>query len=99
MQDNTFVANIVQTNGILVTLNDVVAVRVISRYYNLLIMKDYMPVIGEVDGALTVVSKTAKYEMPSGVAYFVNQNNEFTLIIKDDHGGTSKLTQGVEGVA
>ena len=89
MLDNVFSVNIIQSDGNVVIIEEVVAVRIVDRYYNLLIMKDYMPVIGEVRGSVVVMGKNARYAMRNGVAYFINNDNKFTLIIKEDQGRKS----------
>lgn len=86
MPDSVFSVRIIQSDGDAVVINDAMAVRIVSRYYNLLIMRDYMPIIGEIWGSVVVMGRSSRYVMKDGVAYFVNRNNEFTLIIKEDHG-------------
>lgn len=84
MQANTFSANVVQANGTLTQFSDVVAIRLVSEYYNLLIMKDYMPIIGEVVGSITITGQKSNYELKQIVAYYIHHNNIFTLIIKSE---------------
>lgn len=56
-------------------------VRILSKKYNLLIMRDYLPIIGELDGSIEIVGiETVKYENIKG--YYINRDNEFSLIIK-----------------
>lgn len=102
MQDsnNTFFVNVVQPNGELLAFDDVVAVRVVDRNYNLLMMKDYMPIIGEVQGSIDIQGKTSKFEMKSGTAYYINHENKFTLIIKEMlEGGLQIPVESVAGNA
>lgn len=102
MQDsnNTFLVNVVQPNGELLAFDDVVAVRVVDRNYNLLMMKDYMPIIGEVQGSIDIQGKTSKFEMKSGTAYYINHENKFTLIIKEMlEGGLQIPVESVAGNA
>ena len=56
-------------------------IRIVSSNYNLLILKDYMPVIGEIKGNVEIVSgdKTEAYENITG--YFMHSHNEFELLI------------------
>ena len=98
MQDsnNIFFVNVVQPNGELLTFDDIVAVRVVDRNYNLLIMKDYMPIIGEVQGSIDIQGKTSNFEMKNGVAYFINHENKFTLIIKEMIEGGLQIPVPVE---
>lgn len=92
-RNNTFLVNVVQADGERLIFDDVVAVRIISEYYNLLIMKDYMPIIGEITGSVNIIGKTSNYNMDNGVAYFINHNNVFTLIMK----GNTSAPLGVRG--
>lgn len=52
-----------------------------SSTYNLLILKDYMPVLGEIKGNVEIVSgdRTETYENVTG--YFMHSHNEFELLI------------------
>ena len=64
------------------TIRGVKLVRVKSSKYNLLIMKGYLPVIGFVDGSVTIEShNTITYENIRAI--FSNSHNVFYLIIKD----------------
>ena len=54
-------------------------------------MKDYLPIIGEIEGniELEFINKTIKME--NIIAYYVNEHNEFKLFIKEkeeNNGGT-----------
>ena len=64
-------------------INDVVLIRIISKDYNLLIMKDYMPIIGNIDGLIEIETKNEKIKKSDIFAYYVNRNNVFKLIIKE----------------
>jgi len=61
-------------------------VRVVSKRYNLMIMADYLPVIGEVQGS--VIFRTAKqeYERNGVEGYFMHKNNEFSLMLRSEGG-------------
>ena len=64
-------------------LNNVKYVRVLSEKYNLLIMKNYLPVMGEIIGTVEIEgNEPVKLEKIKG--YYINKNNEFTLIIKEE---------------
>lgn len=69
----------IETNPLII--ENVRFVRILSQKYNLLIMRDYLPIIGELDGNVEIVgTETIKYENIKG--YYINRNNEFSLIIK-----------------
>ncbi len=51
-------------------------VRIISKDYNLLIMQDYLPIIGNIEGSLDI-------KFPKIRAFYMNSNNVFNLMIKE----------------
>ncbi len=63
-------------------------IRIVSDQYNLLILKDYMPVLGEIHGKVEIVmeeedrDRTETYEDVDG--FFIHRNNEFELLITED---------------
>lgn len=59
-------------------------IRVKSREYNLLIMEDYMPVIGEIDGTVTIVSGEGEYQTGPMRGFFSHRKNLFSLMISED---------------
>lgn len=57
-------------------------IRVKSHNYNLLILKDYWPIIGELDGSISIeAERNVKYENIKG--FYSLSNNIFHLIIKE----------------
>ncbi len=57
-------------------------IRILSKKYNLLIMRDYLPIIGEIEGSIEIEGeKSIKIENIKG--YYMNKNNVFNLIIKE----------------
>ena len=63
--------------------DNVKAVRIISSKYNILIMEDYLPVIGEVDGSVHITLEDRTEEFNNIVAYYKHSKNEFELLIKE----------------
>lgn len=60
------------------------AVRMISKDYNLLIMEDYLPIIGEVDGSIDIKGDDLDISFPKIKAFYMNSNNVFNLMVKED---------------
>ena len=58
------------------------AIIVKSTRYNIMIMEDYLPVIGEIIGDVTLVGVDYKKKFLQIKGYYVHKNNEFELIIK-----------------
>lgn len=58
-------------------------VRILSEKYNLLIMRDYLPIIGEIDGSVEIEGEES-FKLENIKGYYINKNNEFSLIIKEE---------------
>lgn len=67
----------------LVEYENVKIVRIISKDYNLLIMKDYLPIIGEIEGSVDIKSDEIEVNFKDIKAFYMNSNNEFNLMIKE----------------
>jgi hypothetical protein len=64
------------------TIENVKIIRIKSGVYNLLIFKDYWPVVGELDGSITIEGQTnRKYENIRG--FYSLSRNVFHLIIRE----------------
>ena len=59
-------------------------IRIKSEKYTLLIMDDYMPVIGRIDGMVEIVSggDTRSFQPIHG--FYTHRKNTFELLIKED---------------
>lgn len=62
-------------------------VRVVSRRYNLLIMADYLPVIGELEGSVSFLAGNEEYERTHLKGFFMHKNNEFSLMLEKEGDG------------
>ena len=62
---------------------DVKIVRIVSKDYNLLIMKDYLPIIGEIEGNVDIKSEKEEINLKNIKAFYMNSNNEFNLMIRE----------------
>jgi hypothetical protein len=58
-------------------------IRLVSDTYNLLIMKDYLPIIGEVDGKINIKGKDIDMTLDNVKAVYMNSDNVFNLMIKE----------------
>ena len=61
---------------------DVQAIRIKSTDYNLLILKDYLPIIGKIDGNFEIELQNQKYNFDNIVAYYINEKNVFNIMIE-----------------
>lgn len=81
--NNSLLVKVLNIKSGIHTYNDVKFVRILSEKYNLLIMRDYLPVIGEINGSVELEgNESVKFENIKG--YYINKNNEFSLIIKEE---------------
>ena len=60
---------------------DIKIIRIISKDYNLLIMKDYLPIIGEIEGSVDIKNDEVNLSFKDIKAFYMNSNNEFNLMI------------------
>ena len=58
-------------------------IRIISKDYILLIMKDYLPIIGEIEGSVDIKNDEVNLSFKDIKAFYMNSNNEFNLMIKE----------------
>lgn len=69
-------------NGLEVYRN-VHIIRVKSAKYNLLIMEDYLPVIGKIDGSVSFVGEEKEHSIENIQGFFCHKHNVFSLLIKE----------------
>ncbi len=77
------IVKIFSLNNGLTEYRDVISVKLVSKDYNLLILKDYIPIIGEVDGSIEVKYQDKQLMFENVFAYYMNQDNVFNLILKE----------------
>ena len=58
-------------------------VRIISKDYNLLIMEDYLPIIGEIEGSIDIKGDDIDLSYPKIEAFYMNSKNVFNLMVKE----------------
>jgi len=58
-------------------------IRIISKDYNLLIMKDYLPIIGEIEGSVDIKNDEINLSFKDINAFYMNSDNIFNLMIKE----------------
>jgi len=81
--DSNLLVKVLNISSGLHIYNDIKFIRILSEKYNLLIMRDYLPVIGEINGSIEIEgNESLKLENIQG--YYIHKNNEFNLIIKGE---------------
>ena len=58
-------------------------IRIISKDYNLLIMKDYLHIIGEIEGSVDIKNDVVNESFKNIKAFYMNSDNVFNLMIKE----------------
>ncbi|MBQ8131411.1 MAG: hypothetical protein IJ193_02880 [Bacilli bacterium] len=64
-------------------LENVKVIRIKSKDYNLLIMPDYMPLLGEIQGNIDFENSENQKSLKNINGYYMNTNNEFSLIVRE----------------
>ncbi len=62
-------------------ISGVYAVRIRSLDYNLLIMEDYLPTLGKIDGDIVILTDDGEVELRGVHGFYKHQHNEFTLLV------------------
>ena len=65
-------------------INDVKVIRIKDEKYNLLIMKDYWPVIGEINGSV-YIEALENHSFENIKAFYTLSHNIFRLIIVEEN--------------
>ncbi|MDR0853751.1 MAG: hypothetical protein LBN34_05225 [Clostridiales Family XIII bacterium] len=78
-------------NG-LQTFEELNIIRVRGKKARLMIMEDYMPVIGEVDGDIDFIGRTSYHTISNAKGFFCHEHNVFFLLLKE----TEKPEEGKE---
>ena len=69
-------------NGLRV-YDNIKIIRIISKDYNLLIMKDYLPIIGEIEGTVDIKNDEVNLSFKDIKAFYMNSDNIFNLMTKE----------------
>ena len=65
-------------------IEDVIAIRIKSGDYNLLILKDYLSIMGEIEGTIEIETSSDKIKYDDIKAYYMNNNNQFNMIVENE---------------
>ena len=90
--DGRINARIIDPHTGLTVLNGVYAIRIHSRYFNALIMNDYLPTIGKIEGNVSLLNKEGETHYDGIFGFYKFQHNEFTLLLEEyeDSRGASE---------
>ena len=68
----------------LTVYNEIKLVRITSKDYNLLIMVDYLPIIGEFEGNIDIKGDDVDLSYENIRGFYMNSNNIFNLMINEE---------------
>lgn len=76
-------AKVVDRENGMQTFDNIRLIRVLSTSHNLLIMEDYMPVIGEIAGKVEIVTGDKVIPFDPIHGFYMHKKNCFYLLIQD----------------
>ena len=82
MENKGILVNVFELETGLTTYKDCEYIRIIDEKYNLLVMLDYTPIIGEVNGKFDIMYNGQEIHYEGVKASFMNSNNVFNLMIQ-----------------
>lgn len=82
-ETDDIVAKVLDIENGFATYNSVRAIRIKSKKFTLLLMRNYTPTLGEVDGSVDILVKDDEIHYEHINAYFEFNENKFTLLIKE----------------
>lgn len=77
------VAEILNIKKGLITYENVQYIKIVSKEYNLIIMKDYLPIIGEIEGRVEIETNKEHIKLENIVGYYIHKYNRFKLFVKE----------------
>lgn len=83
MSENNIKVRVFDMEHGLVEYENVKTVKIVSKDYNLLIMKDYLSVIGEIVGSVELKGEDVDVSFKGIKAFYMNSKNVFNLMIEE----------------
>lgn len=83
-KEMAIVVKILSMKNGLIEYKDVQFIRIVSKHYNLMIMKDYLPIIGEIQGKIEIETRKETVKMENIIGYYIHKHNEFNLFLKEE---------------
>lgn len=82
MENKGILVNVFELETGLTTYKDCEYIRITDEKYNLLVMLDYTPIIGEINGKIDIMYNGKEIHYEDIKASFMNSNNVFNLMIQ-----------------
>ena len=73
------IVQLLNINGDVKEYRDVKFIKIKSQKYNLIIMKDYLPIIGEIQGRIEIGREEENIRIKKVKGYFMHKHNKFNL--------------------
>ena len=83
MSENNIKVRVFDMEHGLVEYENVKTVKIVSKDYNLLIMKDYLSVIGEIVGSVDIKGEDVDVTFNKIKGFYMNNKNVFNLMIEE----------------
>ena len=80
---NNIVVQLLNINGGVTEYQNVKFIKIISKKYNLIIMRDYLPIIGEVQGEIEIGTEDNTINFKKVKGYFMDKHNKFNLFYSE----------------
>ena len=82
-KSNNIVVQLLNINGGVKQYENVKFIKIVSKKYNLIIMRDYLPIIGEVQGEVEIGTESNTINMKKVRGYFMHKHNKFNLFYSE----------------
>lgn len=76
-------AKIVSMENGLQEYKEIEMIRVKSEHHSLLILQNYMPLLGRMDGYVDLVLKDETLRIQNVKGYYMHKQNEFSLLVEE----------------
>ena len=73
------VVQLLNINNDVKQYDDVKFIKIKSKKYNLIIMRDYLPIIGEIQGSIEIGREDENIKIDKVKGYFMHKHNKFNL--------------------
>lgn len=84
-------ARIIDATSGLKVITGIYAVRIHSKDYYALIMNDYLPTLGRIDGDIFFLHQDGELPYHGVRGFYKHQHNEFTLLIEEYTGKETEM--------
>ena len=82
--EGSIVVRVLSMNNGLIEFPDVQFIRILSEKYNLIILKDYLPIIGEIKGNIEIETLKEVIKFENIIGYYIHKHNQFNLFLRDE---------------